>query len=126
MHAILVVDDSVDSCRAMARLLSVMGNSAIWVTSGQMALDSLHKNIPRLVILDVMMPGMDGIEVLRQIRNNPLTAGLPVIMHSAIDDCGYASFAKSKGATDFWPKGRIDLSKLHQMVAPYMTPPNAA
>ncbi len=106
----------------MARLLTVMGNNAIWVTSGQLALDSLHTRIPLLVILDVMMPDMDGIEVLDHIRSNPRTAKLPVIMYSAIDDCGYAVYAKSRGATDFWPKGRIDLSKLHQMVAPYMTP----
>jgi CheY-like chemotaxis protein len=122
MHTILVVDDNLDSCRILAKLLTGMGNKAICVCSGQLAIDSLEAHVPLLVILDVMMPDMDGIEVLHRIRANPLTTHLPVIMYSAVDDCGYGVYAKSQGANDFWPKGRIDLSKLRQMVAPYMAP----
>jgi two-component system cell cycle response regulator len=126
MHTILVVDDYVDSCTVLAKLLTMLGDKALCVCSGQEALDSLRRRIPSLVILDVMMPGMDGMEVLRRIRSEPKTAHLPVVMFSAIDDPGYAEYAKGKGATDFWMKGRMDFSKLHQLVAPYMALPAAA
>jgi CheY-like chemotaxis protein len=126
MHNILVVDDNPDSCKVLAKLLTVLGDKALGVTSGQLALDSLQTRIPRLVILDVMMPDMDGMEVLRRIRREPRTAHLPVVMFSAINDPAYAGYAMSKGAADFWVKGQIDFSKLHQLVAPYMEMPPAA
>jgi CheY-like chemotaxis protein len=105
----------------LAKLLTKLGDKALCVCSGKLALDSLQLRIPSLVILDVMMPGMDGMEVLRSIHSNPKTAHLPVVMFSAIDDPAYAGYAMSKGAADFWVKGQIDFSKLHQLVAPYMT-----
>jgi CheY-like chemotaxis protein len=123
MYAILVVDDYVDACAILAKLLTLMGDKAHCVSSGQQALDSLQIRIPRLVILDVMMPDMDGMEVLRRIRSEPTTAHLPVIMYSAIDNPGFAEDAKEKGATDFWVKGQLDLLQLHQLVAPYMALP---
>jgi CheY-like chemotaxis protein len=126
MHTILVVDDNVDSCKVLAKLLTMMGDKALCVCSGQLALDSLRLRIPSLVILDVMMPSMDGMEVLRRIRSDPKTAHLPVVMFSAIDDPEYPGYAKSKGAADFWMKGRMDFSRIHQLVAPYMALPAAA
>ena len=126
MHLILVVDDTPDSCKVLAKLLTMMGDKAICVSSGQLALDSLQLHIPRLVILDVMMPGMDGMEVLRRIRSDQKTAHLPVVMFSAIADDGFANYAKSKGANDFWVKSQIDYSTLHQLVAPYISLPAAA
>ena len=126
MHAILVVDDDADCCKILARLLTNMGDKAIGVSSGQLALDSLLLRIPSLVILDLSMPDMDGMEVLRCIRSNPQTAHLPVVMFSAMSEPAYAANAISNGATDFWVKGRIDFSTLHQLVAPYMALPAVA
>jgi CheY-like chemotaxis protein len=126
MHSILVVDDNPDTCRVLAKLLTILGDKALCVCSGQLALDSLQLRIPSLVILDVMMPGMDGMEVLRRIRCEPRTSHLPVVMFSAIDDPAFADNAKAKGATDFWMKSRMDFSTLHQCVARYMALPAAA
>ena len=120
MHTILVVDDAPDACLILAKLLTKMGDKALCVGSGQLALDSLQLHIPSLVILDVMMPDMDGMEVLRRIRGEPRTANLPVVMFSAIDDPAYPAYAKSKGANDFWVKGKLDFPALHRLVAPYM------
>lgn len=126
MHNILVVDHNPDSCRVLAKLLTVMGDKAICALSGQQALDSLEIHIPRLVILDMMMPDMDGIEVLRLIRNNPKTAHLPVIIFTGIDDAEFALYARNQGAAECWVKGTIDYSTLHSLVAPYVDLPTAA
>jgi CheY-like chemotaxis protein len=120
MHIILVVDDDRDSGKMLAKLLTNLGEKALHVSSGQLALDSLELHIPRLVILDMMMPEMDGIDVLRQIRSNPKTACLPVVMFSAMSDPVNIADARRNGATDFWAKGRFDFSTLRQLVAPYL------
>ena len=72
------------------------------------------------------MPHMDGMEVLRRIRREPKTALIPVLMFSAIDNLEYPHYAKSKGATVFWMKGKLDFPALHQLVASYMELPAAA
>jgi PleD family two-component response regulator len=88
-----------------------------------MALAYLRTHVPRLVILDVMMPGIDGMEVLRLMREDRRTANVPVVMYSAISDPEYVRFAKSRGATDFWIKSQIDFAKLHDLVSPYLDDP---
>jgi CheY-like chemotaxis protein len=126
MHTILVVDDNIECCMSLAKLLTMTGDKAFCVCCGQDALNSLQRHIPNLVLLDVMMPDMDGMEVLRRIRGNPQTAHLPVVMFSGVDDPTYAAYAKTKGANDFWVKSKIDFSTLHRLVAPYMASPTAA
>jgi CheY-like chemotaxis protein len=125
MHTILVVDDDPDCCNMLAKLLATVGETALCVTGGQLALDSLQRCIPKLVILDLMMPDVGGLEVLRHIRSNRTTAHLPVVIFSAMGDPKYEADAMSKGATDFWVKGQIDFKKLHQLVAPYLALPAA-
>lgn len=87
-----------------------MGDKALCVCSGQLALDYLQLRFPSLVILEVMRPDMDGIEVSRRIRGEPKTAHLPVIMFSAIDDPGYADLT-------LFPLFPDDLSDLRQQNA---------
>jgi CheY-like chemotaxis protein len=123
MYVILVVDDDPDCCNMLAKLLTKVGKTALCVTSGQLALDSLQSCIPKLVIMDLMMPDIGGIEVLQHIRSNPRTAHLPVVIFSAMGDPKYEADAMSKGATDFWVKGQVDFSKLQQLVAPYLALP---
>ena len=83
---ILIVDDSREMCRAMVRIASHFGRTAHFVESGQAALDDLDRHLPELVLLDLMMPGITGLDVLRTIRANSRTKSLPVIIHSAISE----------------------------------------
>jgi CheY-like chemotaxis protein len=108
---VLVVDDQMDACRALARLLRHFGHDASCTDSGPNALAYLSSNKPDLVILDVMMPGMDGLDVLR------------VILFSALSDPKFRDYAINEGANDYWIKGAIDFSKLDQHLAQYL-PPN--
>ena len=120
MHSVVVVDDDSTSCQALARLLTRLGDKATCLTSGQAALDYLRTHIPRLVILDIMMPGMDGFEVLSRIREDARLKDLPVVMFSAMGDPAAIDKAMNKGATDYWVKTVIDYSRLQELVAPYV------
>jgi class 3 adenylate cyclase len=80
---ILVVDDLAQNVRLLEAVLSPKGFRVAAASSGEQALDVLSKEHPDLVLLDILMPGMDGYEVCRRIRQDPGTAFLPVIMITA-------------------------------------------
>ncbi|UYQ91364.1 ATP-binding protein [Chitinophaga horti] len=79
---ILVVDDNIDMRDYIARLLQ-KGYRVSTAGHGQQALEEIAKDAPDLVVSDIMMPVMDGIELLHHIKNNPATAAIPVILLSA-------------------------------------------
>jgi len=80
---ILIVDDLPQNVRLLDAVLSPKGFRVATASSGEEALDVLAKEHPDLVLLDIVMPGMDGYEVCRRIREDPATAFLPVIMITA-------------------------------------------
>jgi adenylate cyclase len=82
---ILVVDDQAQNIRLLDAVLSPRGYRVLTAESGEAALDLLRTEQPDVVLLDIMMPGMDGYEVCRRIRDNPDTAYLPVVMITASD-----------------------------------------
>lgn len=100
MQSLLLVDDDERTCEAIQRLLARMGYVVVCATSGAEALVVLHDLRFDLVILDLMMPEMDGLEVLRRLRADPPTREVKVILYSAADDRETAEEAMSLGASD--------------------------
>jgi CheY-like chemotaxis protein len=80
---ILVVDDNVDSVTIMRSILESRGYAVLVAMSGAEALQQLDTNRPDVVLLDIMMPQMSGIEVLQHIKDNAATGRLPVILVTA-------------------------------------------
>ena len=112
MGTVLIVDDEPQACAMMARLVRHFGHQSVCRTGGQEALDYLGSGPADLVILDVMMPGMDGMQVLQRVRAEPRMAALPVVMFSAVADRGFIEDALRKGATDYWVKASFDFGQL--------------
>jgi CheY-like chemotaxis protein len=112
MSSILVVDDDADICRLMVRVLQRLGYEAASETSGPAALARVEARKPDVILLDVMMPEMNGLEVLRRLRNDQGTAAIPVIMFSALADEQYQADARKLGAIDYWVKASIDLNQI--------------
>jgi len=83
---VLVVDDLPQNLRLLDAMLSPRGFRVVGAASGEEALQTLGEDKPDLVLLDILMPGMDGYEVCRRIRSNPVTAYLPVVMVTASGD----------------------------------------
>src|SRR5690349_2294536 len=80
---ILVVDDLVQNIKLMDAVLTPRGFTVHTAASGEEALTWLSSQVPDLVLLDILMPGMDGYETCRRIRANPATSYLPVVMVTA-------------------------------------------
>ena len=114
MGRVLIVDDEPQACAMMARLIRHFGHESVCRMGGQEALDYLGDSAVDLVILDVMMPGMDGMQVLRHLRSDPQTAALPVVMFSAVADRTFIEDALRKGATDYWIKASFDFKMLKE------------
>lgn len=86
---ILIVDDDIDSLKLIGLMLQRHGYEVLAANAGKQALQKAESERPNLIILDVMMPDMNGLEVCRRLRSNAKTAGIPIIMFTAktlIDD----------------------------------------
>jgi CheY-like chemotaxis protein len=121
---VLIVDDNADICRVMARLVRASGHDAQVASGGQEALDYLASNVPDMMILDVMMPRVDGLDVLRAVRKDPRTAETPVIMFTAAGEGQIRDDALRHGANGYWIKGSLDLRQLGDQLSRFLGPPN--
>jgi DNA-binding response OmpR family regulator len=101
---ILVVDDQPLNVKLLADTLRIKGYEIVTASSGREALERIERDAPDLVLLDVMMPGMDGYAVCRAIRAEPRTQILPVIMVTALDPQEERVKGLEAGADDFLTK----------------------
>jgi CheY-like chemotaxis protein len=122
MQTVLVVDDQPDLCDLMVKLLRLYGYKAACVTEGILALEYVRSQPTGLVILDVTMPGMDGFDVLRELRADPKTASIPVVMHTAMGDPASRERAATMGADGYLLKGKVELDELQRVVEQYVGP----
>ena len=83
---ILIVDDDLDSLKLIGLMLQRQGYEIVVANNGQQALTKAKAELPHLIILDVMMPDMDGYEVCRRLRRDPSTQPIPIIMFTRQDD----------------------------------------
>ncbi len=80
---VLIVDDATETLEMLSLALSLLGHEALTATSGEKAIEIVGSASPDLVLLDLMMPGMDGYETLRRIRALPQGAATPVLVTTA-------------------------------------------
>src|SRR5688572_14477673 len=85
-RSIMVVDDTPDNLRLLTDLLSDQGYRVRPAPGGERALASIQKEPPDLILLDILMPEMDGYEVCRRLKENPRLQHIPVIFISALND----------------------------------------
>jgi len=114
--AVLVVDDHSDSAQVVVRMLNRRGISVEAVQDGVAALELLKTLRPQVVVLDEMMPGLNGLEVLRRIRENRELAGVKVIFYSAMFDWKNHRDAYQLGATRWLVKGINQIDEVARLV----------
>src|SRR6266851_4996172 len=101
---IMVVDDDQDTVAILSRHLQREGFVAIEASSGAECLKLVQDNEVDVILLDLMMPGMDGFEVVRVLKNDPITAEIPIIMITARDDLDARAEGMRLGVSDFLAK----------------------
>jgi CheY-like chemotaxis protein len=101
---ILLVDDDVDTLKLIGLMLQRRGYQITAAQNGTLALAKAESDLPDLIILDVMMPDIDGYEVCRRLRANPTTAPIPVIMFTAKTQLGDKVAGFQAGADDYLTK----------------------
>ncbi len=107
---VLVVDDIPANVKLLEAKLGAEYFDVVTAGSGEQALALIDKEMPDIVLLDVMMPGMDGFEVCTRIKANPATAHLPVVMVTALDQVADRIQGLEAGADDFLTKPVNDVA----------------
>ncbi|MBW1692374.1 MAG: response regulator [Deltaproteobacteria bacterium] len=113
MVKILVVDDEIEACNALKEFLVVKGHEVYTAQDGKTALDNVQKLRPQLVLLDMIMPGMNGMEVLKGIKK--IDPQIGVIMVTVVTNEAQAKKALELGAYDYITKP-VDLNYLDTVV----------
>ena len=101
---VLVVDDEPGNVELLTRRLRAIGCETLEASSGEQALEVARREVPDVVLLDVMMPGMDGWETCRRLREDPATAGMQVIFVTARDHAEDIARGFEVGGMDYVPK----------------------
>jgi signal transduction histidine kinase len=101
---ILIVDDTPTNLDVISEALSDAGFDVAIATSGERALAQVKRRLPDLILLDVMMPGIDGFETCQQLKANPHTCDIPIIFMTALSDTESKVKALELGAVDYIAK----------------------
>jgi PleD family two-component response regulator len=101
---ILIVDDTPENLTVLRRMLAENGYRVRPALSGETALTSIQNDLPDLILLDIMMPGMGGYEVCKRLKSNEQTRSIPVIFISALNELDDKVKAFSLGGADYITK----------------------
>jgi len=104
MSRVLVVEDDKDIAELIAHYLQRAGHSVETAASGTAGLTRAKEAAPDLIVLDLMLPGMDGLLVCQALRGDPATASIPIILLSAKAQTGDLKSGMDAGADDYVTK----------------------
>jgi two-component system response regulator RpaA len=123
MKTVLVIEDMAIFRDPIAASLTLGGYQVQKAADGVAGLEAFRAKIPDLVLLDLSMPGLDGLGVLRAIRREKAGAGTPVILLTALADKKFIVDAARLGVKDYLLKSRFSLSELSDRVRRALNPP---
>ena len=122
-HKIMVIDDTALARESVAKLLEYEGFETLKASNGRDGWAMMYNDTPDLILLDLMMPGMDGITFLRMLRRSPLWKDLPVIvLTGASDDQKLVSRAWELGIRQLVPKASFGFDELLEQIRKNLRP----
>ncbi|MEL4897903.1 response regulator transcription factor [Crocosphaera sp. Alani8] len=104
MGTVLVIEDSLTEREIITQYLKLVGITPSIATSGEEGLEKLQGELPDLIVLDVVLPGLSGFEICRAIKGEERTCGIPIIICSTKDTDMDKFWGKRQGADAYIPK----------------------
>jgi twitching motility two-component system response regulator PilH len=104
MARILIVDDSPSQLMGMKRIVESMGHSVVTAEDGSAGVAAAKKHVPDLILMDVVMPNLNGFQATRQISKEPTTAHIPVILVTTKDQETDKAWGMRQGAKAYITK----------------------
>jgi CheY-like chemotaxis protein len=120
MALILIVEDHDDTRRLLQTLLEKWWHEVVGVETGEGGLALLATQKPDIIIVDGMMPGMNGTEFIRLLRASETAATVPAILYTAIADQDFTDNALAKGANEIWIKGQVNAEQMREQIESYL------
>ena len=119
VRPVLLVEDNHHNAKLMLTYLGKLGYDLLWVENGQEMWQSLKKTIPALILMDIQLPGVDGLKLIQELRADSRYRQIPVIAQTAMAMTGDRQLCLEAGATDYISKP-LDLRQLPQVIAKYV------
>lgn len=112
MPTVLIVDDEKSNLELAEALITLEGYQSLLASDGEMAIRMVQENRPDLVMMDIVMPKMNGLEACRKIKTNPVSYAIPIVIVTALNSHDEKVKAIQAGADDFIAKpfDRVELS----------------
>lgn len=104
MARVLIVDDSPTETFKMTEILKKSGHTVLTASGGEEGVSLAKKEVPDLILMDVVMPGMNGFQATRQISKNPATSQIPIIIVTTKDQETDKLWGKRQGAASYLTK----------------------
>lgn len=121
MAKILIAEDSATAAAILSRALAPLGHTILVATDGEEAERQILQEHPDLVILDIIMPKVNGFQLCRSIRSNPKIKDLPIIVVSSMDRESDRYWGMKQGADEYMVKP-VDPDELMDKVRQYLNP----
>ena len=120
---ILFIEDNKEMSNVVTAQLEKQGVEISVASDGLKGLELAEKNKPDLILLDILLPGISGFEVLKRLKKNPDISNIPVVMLSVLWEADQVAKALSLGAADFITKSNIPASAIFEPITPQPTIP---
>ncbi|MBI2640478.1 MAG: response regulator [Candidatus Sungbacteria bacterium] len=117
MYKILIIEDDAFLRKLLAEKLAREGFQVKETAGGKDAMEHLAQEVPHAVLLDLVMPGVDGFQILQEIRKNPASKNIPVIVLSNLGEQEHVDRARSLGADDYLIKAHFILDEIVERVS---------